>query len=86
MPRVVLHTKKCAAKATLLIPEWPSAPFWPMLFPDGHHTEAFVTDKEVIDKSDLVVHPRNSGANLFKGVPNANFLALRLDFESPHTT
>ena len=82
VPRVVQHAKKCAAKATLLIPEWPSAPFWPILFPDGYHAEVSVSDKEVIDKADLVLHSGKLGANLFKGVPHTNFLALRLDFES----
>ena len=69
------------AKVTLLIPEWPSAPFWPILYPDGYHADVFVTDKEVIDKSELVIHPGKLGANIFKGIPNTNFLALRLDFE-----
>ena len=82
IPRAIQHVKKCTAKATLLIPEWPSAPFWPILFPDGYHADVFVTDKKVIDKSELVIHPGKLGANIFKGIPNTNFLALRLDFES----
>ena len=78
VPRVIQHAKKCGAKATLLVPEWPSAPFWPILFPDGYHADVFVTDKEVIDKTKLVVHPGKLGANIFKGTPNTIFLLYAL--------
>ena len=71
--RVVLHAKECATKATLLIPKWPLAPFSPILFLDGHHMKTFVIDKEVIEKSDLVVHLGKLGVNLFKGAPNTIF-------------
>ena len=37
VPQVIQHAKKCAAKATLLIPEWPSDPFWPIFSSDGYH-------------------------------------------------
>ena len=67
-------------------PRMAISPILAYVIPRGPSHRGFCQDKEVIDKSDLVVHPGKSGANLFKGVPNANFLALRLDFESPRTT
>ena len=33
IPRAILHVRKCSAVATLLVPQWPSAFFWPMIFP-----------------------------------------------------
>ena len=35
--RVVKHARACAAKGTLIVPLWKSAPFWPVLCPDGIH-------------------------------------------------
>ena len=82
IPRTIRHASKCSASATLLVPQWPSAPFWPMLFPNGIDPANFVSDYVVIHKSEVVVHPGRLGSSLFKGAPNTNFLALRLNFEA----
>ena len=78
IPRVLRHSSKCSASATLLVPQWPSAPFWPMLFPNDVDPADFISDYVVICKSELVVHPRRLGSSLFKSTPNTDFLALRL--------
>ncbi len=31
IPRVIRHTQVCAARGTLIVPCWPSAPFWPLI-------------------------------------------------------
>ena len=31
--RVIDHMKRCRAVGTLIVPEWPSMPWWPLLFP-----------------------------------------------------
>ena len=36
IPRTICHALQTHACDTLIVPEWPSAPYWPMLFPDGH--------------------------------------------------
>ena len=82
IPRTIRHASKCSASATLLVPQWPSAPFWPMLFPNGIDLADFISDYVVIHKSELVVHPGRLGSSLFKSAPNTNFLALRLNFEA----
>ena len=82
IPRAIRHAGKCSASATLLVPQWPSAPFWPMLFPNGIDPANFISDYAVIHKSELIVHPGRLGSNLFKGAPNTNFLALRLNFRA----
>lgn len=80
IPRAIQHARKCSAAATLLVPQWPSAPFWPMLFPNGIDPANFISEYVVIHKSQLSIHPGRLGSSLFKGIPNTNFLALRLDF------
>ena len=43
VPRVIQHARKCKAQGTLVVPEWPSAPFWPILFPEESKSAPFVT-------------------------------------------
>ena len=40
--RVVKHARACAAKGTLIVPLWKSAPFWPVLCPDGIHLAGYI--------------------------------------------
>ena len=38
----IQHAAKCKAKGTLVVPAWNSAPFWPILCPDGRHLVSFI--------------------------------------------
>ena len=40
--RTIAHASQCQAKGTLIIPAWKSAPYWPVICPDGRHLAAFV--------------------------------------------
>ena len=33
IPRVIRHAQACGTKGSIVVPLWPSAPFWPMLCP-----------------------------------------------------
>ena len=80
VPRVLYHAQACKCIGTLVIPEWPSAIFWPLLHGDGMFKDVVVDSMYLPLYSDLIVSGKR-GANLFKnGVPNTNVLALRLDF------
>ena len=79
VPRVIRHTVQTGAKGTLVVPRWPSAPFWPMLFPDGQIPAPFVIGVQVLHQSAHLVVPGRSGSCLFKGDPNTHLLALRLE-------
>ena len=80
----------CKAKGTLIVPEWKTAPFWPLLcnparpgmFPD------FVKDYFYLPKSHDMFCP-GYGSDLFSkkkstfsGTPKFNVLALKVDFSS----
>ena len=82
VPRVLRHAQATKATGTLLVPNWPSATFWPMLFTTNTESElpASVKATLVIDKSEVIICPGRSGASLFKGLPNTDMLALRLEF------
>ena len=78
LPRTIKYVIQTGAIGTLIVPRWLSAPFWPMLFPDGHHPAPFISEVVVIDKSECLLIPGRSGNNLFKGIPNTDLLAIRL--------
>ena len=69
---------KCKAAATLVVPEWPSAPFWPMLFPKFGEAASFITETRTLTPDTFVVIPGRRGASLFAGYPNTKMLALRI--------
>ena len=80
VPCILCHAKRTRARGTLLLPEWPSAAFWPMLFPEHSCNAWFIQEVCVLDKSEVVTCAEKHGANLFDGFPNTNLLALKLNF------
>ena len=76
--RVVRHAEVCHATGTLIVPYWKSAPFWPLLCPDGSRYASFVVDFRVLP---ALTREGRSGGNLFgEGRPSDSLLALRLGF------
>ena len=43
IPRVIRHAQKSKAKGTLVVPQWLSSPFWPLLYPNGTDPVDFIT-------------------------------------------
>ena len=78
VPRVIRHLLKCKATATLILPEWPSAPFWPMLFPEGGKPASFIAETRTLTPATFTIIPGRRGSSLFVGYPNTNLLALRI--------
>ena len=78
--RVLRHAKNTKAKGTLIIPEWPSAPYWPLLFPNGWDPANCVLELLELPSSEELFLPGRLGSNLFGGLPNTPVLALRLGF------
>ena len=62
----------------LVVPNWPSTPFWPMLFPGLGTMAPFVVELKVLLKSELKIIPGRMAVSLFNGSPNADVLALKL--------
>ena len=57
IPRVIRHTLKTGADGTLIVPRWPSAPFWPLIFPEGCTRAPFITEEKILDRSPHLVVP-----------------------------
>ena len=86
---VLYHMESCKAKGTLVVPEWKSAPFWPLLcsFDRLLLFQDFVKDFCCLPKSrDMFIPGRGSSfvysnqRSVFSSMPRFNVLALRLDF------
>jgi ribonuclease HI len=77
--RVVKHMKVCQAEGTLIIPEWPSAPFWLVLFGENSPWAGMVT--EVIRFSDpthIFVHGRNHKSLFGSSHMKSHVLGVRI--------
>ena len=80
IPRLLKHAEATKAEGTLVMPQWISAPFWPLLFPDGQQVAGFVKQIVELPNRDSLFLPSQSGLNIFKWLPNTPVLALRLSF------
>ena len=79
--RVIRHAQVCSAAGTLVVPAWPSAPFWPILCPMGSQFADFVKEVIELPLSEKLFLPSRSGAVLFGGnEPNTPVYALRCQF------
>ena len=76
IPRCIRHAANTLAVGSLILPCWPSAPYWPMIYPDGHSTADFITDLKVLRASLYPVLPGRMGSCL----PACDMLAVRFDF------
>ena len=81
VPRVIRHAQVCGARGTLVVPCWPSVPFWPLLCPAEGHLAPFVKASCELPSVESLILPGLSGCALFNGlVPNTKVLALRCEF------
>ena len=78
--RLLGHAQETGAVGTLVVPQWCSALYWPLLFPDGKHPAKFVKEVMVLPIWEWLVLPGASGSTLFNGIPNTELVALYLDF------
>ena len=76
-----LHAEACNACGTLIVPCWKSAPFWPLICPDGDLFAPFVAAVYELPLSQGLFQCGRSGGVLFGGdTSNTPVLALRLCF------
>ena len=78
--RLLQHARVCNSYGTLVVPAWKSAPFWPLLCPDGHELgfASCVLEALVLpNRGDLIV-PGRLGSVL--PVDYCQVLAFRIAF------
>lgn len=60
--RVIFHLEACSARGVLVVPKWPSAVFWPIIFPAGGRRASVIQVIEFADPS-FVFAPAREGHN-----------------------
>lgn len=81
IPRVLCKLKTCFARGILIVPEWKSACFWPMLCLDNGLFKPFIYDWMFLPKNKESYTPCKNGQGMF-GVSDLNFnmYALLVNF------
>ena len=79
--RVLLHMADTKSVGTLICPCWYSAPFWPLLFPDGHNPIRAVKDiYEIPTYPGLFIPGRGRNEKFIQNIARSKILAVRLNF------
>ena len=82
--RAIQHARVCSAWGTLVIPLWKSAPFWPLLCPDGRHLAPFVQAYHIFPFYEGIILPGLSGNNIGDAMTDEScLLAVLFDFSVP---
>ena len=80
--RILRHMQNCRAVGTMVVPEWKSAPFWPVLCPNGSGFAEFVVDCLTLpNKPDLFLSGVQHHSAFGRGALAFPVLALRLSFQ-----
>ena len=74
--RTIQHATKTFTRGTLVIPAWSSAPFWPVLYPNGCEPVSCIKETVMLLKSQSVVLSGRSGWSL----PSCDVLVIRFEF------
>ena len=83
VPRVLRHMSVGKEDGTLLVPEWRSAPWWPLLVTRRGRWREFVVDSRQIQPYEGIFVPGSAASSIFSsGTPAFSLLALKLKFSS----
>lgn len=78
--QAIKHVRVCKARATLIIPAWPSAPFWPILFSRQSSFNSIVSEVIRIDDTEGVfVQGRNTNSIFGSNRMKSEILCVRMD-------
>jgi hypothetical protein len=84
IPRVLHHMRLGKENGSLVIPSWPSAPWWPLLISKGKGKtwKSFVKGSLNLPTYSGIFIPGSASSNVFTvGVPPFGIWALRIEFE-----
>ena len=76
--RVLHHLRVCGASATVIVPYWPSAAFWPLLWAGDGWAE-WVTGVMWLPEDGSAFQAEHEGSMLGLGVPPFRVLAVRIE-------
>ena len=77
------HANLCESRGVLLIPEWKSSYFWPLITPCGRYFYSFVKEFLVLDP---YFQSGGRTSSVFSGFAKFRTLALLVDFSTRNAT
>lgn len=81
IPRILRHMRYGQEFGTLIVPLWPSAPWWPLFSMQNFHFYPWVRACWEVPLHQFTFLPGSAYSDLFgNGIPSSRILALRLDF------
>ena len=81
VPKVIQHMRYGGEDGTLIVPLWPSAPWWPLLTVNGCYPQSWILDWMDLPLKDDMFIPATAESGLFGlGIPSYWVLALRICF------
>lgn len=81
VPKCIRKMETDACKATLVIPQWTSAPYWSLLVRKTGVFKPFVKDYRFLPVSGTVIPGRGNNGIFCREQLNFRMLALRCDFK-----
>ena len=81
VPRVINHLVECKARGTLVVPKWPSSPFWPLIFESDHLVyKPYVRDVLEFSETSRILAPGQNLNSIFaNGTFKGTILSVKLD-------
>ena len=77
--RAIKHLLHCKSEGTLIVPRWPSSPFWTMIFKEGLVYHSYVSEVlEFEPKQNFFIHGMNKKSIFGSDTFNSKVLAVRL--------
>ena len=81
IPRVLQHMARGKEHGTIIVPEWQSAPWWPLLVTRQGVWQTFVKDSCRLEPYDGILVPGSAASSQFaSGIPAYFILALKVQF------
>ena len=82
IPATLQHAITCGGPLTLVIPQWPSAYWWPLIAPEGQNWHSHVVEAIRLPKGSKCLLPGCHSDFSGAGLPNSTMWALRFSFTS----
>jgi len=78
--KAINHLVECKAAGTLVVPKWPSSPFWPLIFDSNMKYQQYVSDILEFHEVERIFISGNNENSLFAGGKfKGTVLAVKLD-------
>ena len=77
--KCINHLVRCKAEGTLIVPSWPSSPYWPLIFDENTEYRSYVLDVLEFNEVDRILVSGNNLNSIFaNGKFKGRILAVRL--------